>query len=263
MLHLPGPNRSIPLNQGDVVVLPHGSAHIVHGIATSPTNRGPFGIQSQMTRTILVKSNTNVEPETQLVCGRLKFEHAGQNVVMAALPEAIVIPAASGQDAQHMQRLITLIKMELNEARPGATAIATDLASVLLVMVVRAHIESEMESGSVLALLGHPQASRAVAAMLNDPARAWTLDELAALASASRANLVRIFRKTAQVSPLAFLSEMRLELARRKISRSNLPLAGIAAEVGYQSESAFSRAFQLRYGMRPGEARACSGKQAP
>lgn len=64
-----------------------------------------------------------------------------------------------------------------------------------------------------------------------------------------------IFRKTAQMAPLAFLTEMRLEIARRKLAGTRRPLAGIAAEVGYQSESAFSRAFQLRYGLRPGEAR--------
>ncbi|WP_424630674.1 AraC family transcriptional regulator [Bradyrhizobium sp. SYSU BS000235] len=256
VLHLTEPGRSIRLGTGDVVVLPHGSAHVVHSEATSPQNCGPFGIQSRETRAILLKSNTDEEPDTQLVCGRLKFEHAGQNLILAALPEAIVISAASGQDTQHMQRLIALIKMELDEARPGAAAIAADLASVLLVMAVRVYLESEVASESILALLSHPQAGRAVAAMLSDPSRSWTLDELAALANASRANLVRIFRKTAHVSPLAFLSEMRLELARRKISGSSRPLAGIAAEVGYQSESAFSRAFQLRYGMRPGEARA-------
>lgn len=259
VLHLTEPGRSIRLGTGDVVVLPHGSAHVMHGETTSPKSRGPFGIQSRETGAILLKSNADVEPDSQLVCGRLKFEHAGQNLVMAALPEAIVISAAAGQDTLHMQRLITLIKMELDEARPGAAAIAADLASVLLVMAVRAYIESETASESVLALLSHPQAGRAVAAMLNDLSRAWTLDELAAIANASRANLVRIFRKTAQVSPLAFLSEMRLELARRKISGSSRTLAGIAAEVGYQSESAFSRAFQLRYGIRPGEARAESG----
>lgn len=256
VLHLTEPGRSIPLGTGDVVVLPHGSAHVMHGETTSPKNRGPFGIQSSTTRGIVLKSNTDAEPDTQLVCGRLKFEHAGQNLVMAALPDAIVISAAARQDTLHMQHLITLIKTELDEARPGAAAIAADLASVLLVMAVRAHIESESASGNVLALLSHPQAGRAVAAMLSDLSRCWTLDELASQANASRANLVRIFRKTAQVSPLAFLSEMRLELARRKISGSARPLAGIAAEVGYQSESAFSRAFQLRYGMRPGEARA-------
>ena len=223
VLHLTVPDRSISLGTGDVVVLPHGSAHIVHGVTTSPTDRGPFGLQGRASSAILVKSNTDAEPETQLVCGRLKFEHAGQNLVIAALPEAIVIPAASGQDTLHMQRLIALIKAELDGARSGAAAIAADLASVLLVMVVRAHIESETASQSILALLGHPQAGRVVAAMLDDPARSWTLDELAALANASRANLVRIFRKTAQVSPLAFLSEMRLELARRKISDINPP----------------------------------------
>ena len=94
-----------------------------------------------------------------------------------------------------------------------------------------------------------------MAAVLEDPSRAWTLDELATHANASRASLVRLFRKTAQVSPLAFLTELRLELARHKLSESARPIAAIAAEVGYQSESAFSRAFQLRYGMRPGEAR--------
>ena len=122
-------------------------------------------------------------------------------------------------------------------------------------MVVRAHLEEERASGGVLALLGHAQAGRAVAAMLEEPGRAWSLDELAGLAHASRASLVRIFRKTARVSPLAFLAELRLELARRKLSTSSRPLAVIAAEVGYQSESAFSRAFRLRYGVRPGEAR--------
>ena len=255
VLHLTEAGTSIPLGTGDIVVLPHGSAHVMHGETTSPKSCGPFGIQGRTTRGILVKSNTDAEPDTQLVCGRLKFEHAGQNLVMAALPDAIVISAASGQDTQHMQRLITLIKAELDEARPGAAAIAADLASVLLVMAVRTYLESETASDNVLALLSHPQAGRAVAAMLNDLSRNWTLDELAARANASRANLVRIFRKTAQAAPLAFLSEMRLEFARRKISRTSRPLAAIAAEVGYQSESAFSRAFQLRYGLRPGEAR--------
>jgi AraC family transcriptional activator of mtrCDE len=122
-------------------------------------------------------------------------------------------------------------------------------------MVIRGHLESELASDSVLALLGHPQAGRAVAAMVNEPGRAWTLDELAGLANASRASLVRIFQKTAQVAPLAFLSEVRLELARRKLAASIQSLAEIAAETGYQSESAFSRAFHQRYGIRPDKAR--------
>ncbi len=255
VLHITGPEQSIPLRAGDVAVLPRGSAHVMHGPTTGPTAAGPFGIQGRSNGAILVKSNTDGEPDAQLLCGRLRFDHAGQNLIMSALPEAIVVAAADRAEALHLRRLIALMKEELDAARPGAAAIVHDLASALLVMVVRTYIETEQAPGSVLALLGHPQAGRAVAAMLDEPGRAWTLDALAGSANSSRASLVRIFRRTAQVAPLEFLTELRLELARRKLAGSTRSLGEIAAEVGYQSESAFSRAFHQRYGIRPGGAR--------
>jgi AraC family transcriptional activator of mtrCDE len=120
-------------------------------------------------------------------------------------------------------------------------------------MVVRIHLYREGRGSGLLALLAHRQLGRAVAAMVNDPARSWTLDELAECANASRASLVRMFRGIVQQSPVAFLAELRLELARRKLSATALPVAAIAGEVGYKSESAFSRAFHRRFGVRPGE----------
>ena len=67
---------------------------------------------------------------------------------------------------------------------------------------------------------------------------------------------MRLFQKTAGMAPLAFLTELRLGLARHKLLAGTTTLAAIAAEVGYQSESTFSRAFQRRFGMRPSESRA-------
>jgi AraC family transcriptional regulator, activator of mtrCDE len=255
LLHLTAEDRSILLQAGDVAVLPHGSAHVVHG----PNNRhdapGPFGIRGQRGGAILIKANTDRKPDTQLVCGRLKFDHAGKNLVLSALPNAIVARAEQGNPAPHARCLTTLVKEELDAARPGAAAIASDLASALLVMVVRTHLEADRGPNTILSLLGHPKAARAVVAMLERPGRAWTLDELAEVANASRASLVRMFRQAAKMSPLAFLAETRLELARRKLLASSSSLAAIAADVGYQSESAFSRAFHVRYGLRPGQAR--------
>jgi AraC family transcriptional activator of mtrCDE len=131
----------------------------------------------------------------------------------------------------------------------------TDLASALFVMVVRTYLDREGRDSGLLAMLAHRQVGRAVEAMVNDPARSWTLDELASCANASRASFVRMFRGSAQQSPVAFLNELRLELARRKLSATALPIAAIADEVGYKSESAFSRAFRRRFGVRPGETR--------
>lgn len=247
--------RDIPLSTGDVVVLPHGSRHVVRGPTTPADAAGPFDIRTRHTDLVAVKSNLDGEPETQLVCGRLRFEQAADNLVLATLPDAIVV-SADAPGAPRMGLLMRAIQEEVEAAHPGAAAIAHDLASALFVMVVRTHLQSAERRGGLPALLAHRQLGRVIAAMLDAPARNWTLDDLAACAHASRASLVRMFRHSAQHAPLEYLAELRLGLAWRKLCASALPIAVIAAEVGYQSESAFSRAFHRRFGMRPGAARA-------
>lgn len=259
VVELSGLGRRIPLSAGDVVVLPHGTAHIVRGTTTPADAAGPFDIRSRPVGSINLKSNTDRAPETEFICGRLRFAAAHENLVLAALPDAIVVSAAEAtDDASRLRMLMTAIRDEIEGARAGSEAIVTDLASALFVMVVRIHLCRVGPDSGLLALLAHRQLGRAVAAMLDDPARNWTLDELARCANASRASLVRMFRDTAQRSPVSFLAELRLELARRRLSATSLPVAIIAGEVGYESESAFSRAFHRHFGMRPGEARAAA-----
>jgi AraC family transcriptional activator of mtrCDE len=256
VIELPGLGRSIPVSAGDVVLLPRGTRHLVRG---SQSRRGaPRLPQTQASTDLdsMVEADTLPEPHTELVSGRLTFEQAHPNLVLSALPEAIVITTSDGPDAARMRRLIAAIVDEIESARAGVNAIATDLASALFIMVVRVHLEREHAGNGLLGLLAHRQAGRALVAMLEDLGRAWTLDTLAARANASRASLVRMFRKLVHRPPLEFLSELRLELARRKLTTSSLPLGDIAAEIGYQSESAFSRAFRRRFGIPPGAARA-------
>jgi AraC-like DNA-binding protein len=85
-------------------------------------------------------------------------------------------------------------------------------------VLVRIYLESKGCNNGLFGLLAHQQADRAVVAMLDDPAKSWTLDELAARADPSRASLVRMFRRIAQLTPLTFLTELRLDLARCKLS---------------------------------------------
>lgn len=249
--------REIPLSAGDAVVLPHGSRHVVRGPTTPAGSTGPFGIRMQQAGSIVLKSNFEAEAETQLICGRLRFEQAADNLVLAALPDAIMV-SADAPGAARMRLLMRAIQEELEAAQPGAAAVAHELASALFVMVVRAHLDQAERGTGLPALLAHRQLGRVIAAVLDDPAHDWTLDELAACAHASRASLVRMFRRSAERAPLEFLAELRLDLAWRKLSASELPVSAIAADVGYQSESAFSRAFQRRFGMRPGAARAAA-----
>jgi AraC family transcriptional activator of mtrCDE len=132
---------------------------------------------------LLVKSNIEGEPDTKLVCGRLRFEHAHDNMVLVALPPVVVLQAAGGPD----------IQAELEDDRLGAAVVAASLATSLMMFVLRAHFESGRESQGILALLAKRQTARALTSMLAELARDWTLDELAERASTSRATLVRQF----------------------------------------------------------------------
>ena len=247
---------TIPLSSGDALVLPHGTAHIVRGPSTPANARGPFDIHSRPFGSIKLTSNTDLDPETRFICGRLRFVSAHDNLVLAALPDAIVVSAADDSaNASRLRTLMSWIREELESPHAGTEAIVTDLASALFVMVVRIHLSREGPECGLLALLAHRQLGRAVAVMVDDPARNWTLDELATCANASRASLVRMFRETTQRSPVAFLTELRLDLARRKLSGTTQSVAAIAGDIGYASESAFSRAFHRQFGIRPGEAR--------
>jgi AraC family transcriptional activator of mtrCDE len=257
VLQLSGQDQTFRLTAGDIVVLPHGSSHVVRGASTPADAHGPFGIRSRPFGPVELKSNTEGRPRTQLICGRLRFDLAHPNLLLAALPDAIVVSAADYKgDASRLRMFMAAIQEEIEANLAGAAAIATDLASALFVTVVRIHLQREGASAGLLGLLAHRQLGGAVRAMLEEPARNWNLNELAARANASRASLVRMFQRVAHRSPLEFLTELRLDLASRKLRTTRLVLADVAAEAGYQSESSFSRAFKRRFGHAPGALRA-------
>jgi AraC family transcriptional regulator, activator of mtrCDE len=247
-----GERLGILLKAGDAAVLPHGGPHTIRAVPTAAGAVMAVRIHRRLHDALVVKSNVEGEPDTKLICGRLRFEHARDNLVLAALPAVVVLGGATGRDGARLQRIIETIQDELEEDRLGAAPIAAALASSLMMFVLRAHFESQRDAQGILALLARRQTARALAGMLTEPARSWRLDELAAHANTSRATLVRLFQKAVNAAPLAYLSELRLTMARHRVLATSLPLAVIAEEVGYQSETAFSRAYQRRFAIAPG-----------
>ena len=247
--------ESCLLKAGDIAVLPHGGAHVMRGATTPESMTAVPGLRKYRTAVITVKTNTDLEPEAELVCGRLRFEAAPHNLVAAALPSLIVLRAGEAVEMRRLRQMMMDIREELAAAQPGAAAIATDLASALMVLVLRLHVVQQKVDGGLLALLGQRQAARAAIAMIEQPDRAWSLDDLADLAGASRATLVRLFQKSVGAAPLEFLTDLRLNLARRKLAAGSQSMIEIATSVGYRSESAFSRAFSRHFGMPPSAAR--------
>jgi AraC family transcriptional regulator, activator of mtrCDE len=246
----------LKLCAGDILLLPRGDAHVVRSVSTDGTARR---IVTEIRNAIRAKSTPGSTPDTELVCGILQVEDATDNAVIAALPNFIVLRSNKLPLAERLHTISLCISEELDLGQAGGAVIATNLATALFVMMLREHLEESPPAKGFLALLSHRPTAQAVIAMLREPSHDWALDMLAKSSSTSRATLVRAFRKIAGVAPLAFLTELRLGLAHQRLATTNDPIGEIAADVGYQSEAALSRALLRRYGVRPGKLR--SGKQ--
>lgn len=254
-LHLPDA-PPVTLHAGDVAILPHGGPHTVKSLPEAGAFAMPVRSLPRAFDAIVVKTNTERDTEAGLVCGRFRFEQASHNTVLAALPALIVLRAADGADARRLSGLIAMMRAELDDDRPGAAAVATSLALAAMVIVLRAHLAAAAPRQGVMALLARQQTARALQGMLDEPARDWTLDALAERANTSRATLVRQFQAAVSMAPVAYLAELRLTIARGRIRASRTPLAVIAEDVGYQSETAFTRAYQRKFGVAPSGDRA-------
>jgi AraC family transcriptional regulator, activator of mtrCDE len=242
---------AVRLETGDVLLLPHGDGHVVYGAGASRASEFR-AINVTYRDHIRVKETGGAEIDTEIACGRLHLEGGGENLLLRALPPAIVLRIGA---QQRCSMLVETMRDELETGRAGSSAIAADLASALFVILLRTHLESEPPIEGLLALLAARETGRAAGAILRDPARAWELDELASISAVSRATLVRAFRRLSGMPPQAFVTEVRLGLARNRLLHTSDGLAAIAADVGYQSEAALSRAFLRRFAMRPGAVR--------
>ena len=88
--------------------------------------------------------------------------------------------------------------------------------------------------------------------MHGDPARAWTVAELAKKAALSRSAFFDRFTHAVGLPPMEYLLAWRMAIAKDLLRRREAGLAEVAERVGYGSASTFSTAFSRYVGQPPG-----------
>ncbi|GAA2705246.1 AraC family transcriptional regulator [Streptomyces violaceolatus] len=190
-----------------------------------------------------------------LIGGGFSFGTRAQELLLDRLPPIVHVPADTPH-AETVQWALTAIDQELTHRPMASTLIAEHLAVIMLVHVLRLHLERAPHAVSGwLAGLADPVVATALTCLHRDPARSWTLADLADTAAVSRSTLAARFKATVGQGPLEYLTRWRIELAARQLREGNATLASIAHSVGYGSESALSVAFKRVLGMPPGDYR--------
>jgi AraC-like DNA-binding protein len=192
------------------------------------------------------------EWDMRLVCGMLSFVDRGINPVFEALPPFLHIPAEEGPSGAWMQASLSHIIAEAESGRPGTDALLSRLTELLFVETLRGHLRGLPEDQkNWLAALNHPQIGPALQLIHADPAQAWTVAELARRVAISRSAFSSRFTEVVGLPPMAYLARWRVRRATNLLEDTSKSIAEVASAVGYESESAFNRAFKREMGTTP------------
>jgi AraC-like DNA-binding protein len=183
----------------------------------------------------------------ELVCASVDFGIGDENPLLRALPASLVVPLSHLPGLELTQQLLFA---EAFRRRCGHDAVVNRLAEVLLIQMLRHAIEQRLVDGGLMAGLSDPRLHRALAAVHAEPARAWTLSSMAAVAGMSRARFAAHFASRVGVPPGEYLTAWRLGLARTLLRRG-LPVKHVAIDVGYANASALGRVFAQHLGSSP------------
>jgi AraC-like DNA-binding protein len=238
----------VEMAPGDVIVFPHGDANVMSsgrdlrapGVTTSFPDRYPHTV-------VLGGSGP---PAASFVCGFLGCDRRPFNPLLAALPRLLHM---RGMPDTWLDGFARRVNEESQRGRPGADGVLTRLAELMFIELLRCYLEQlPPEQTGWLAGLRDEVVSRVLALLHARPSHPWTLEKLAREANSSRSNVAKRFTELVGQPPMQYLAQWRMQVAANLLTQSEAKLATIGAEVGYESEAAFSRAFKKATGLAPG-----------
>jgi AraC-like DNA-binding protein len=247
-----GDAPEVRIAAGDVVIVPHGDPHTVRngapteiadaGAALGEVLQGGLG-------TVRFGGGGQV---TRFVCGYFGCERHADRLFLAGLPTLVKINVRRDPAGEWLEGSIRHLVSEAASGRPGQTVLLAKMAEALFIEALRRYMEDlPPEQTGWLAGARDPIVGGALALLHRKPYHPWTVPELAREVGASRSVLMERFMHFLGEPPMAYLGRWRLQLAARLLQTTRQTIVEVAAEVGYESEAAFNRAFKREFGEPP------------
>ncbi|WP_343563361.1 AraC family transcriptional regulator [Kiloniella sp. b19] len=256
-LKVEGVEEPVHLSTGDLIVIPHGAAHVLSDerdreaiMVDDVVHRAGYTGQGALTY-----GGDQDGGVCKLFCGHFEFEEGVMHPLLNDLPRYIHIPNTQTMNAYWLESVMRFVSAEVMSDAAGAEAIVHRLTEIIFIQVIRAFVEKNGDQAGTLAALLNPKFSRCLARVHQAPESNWTVETMAAEAGMSRTVFAEKFTALIGMTPLSYVTHWRMQLARRDLLESDLPLIDIAEQVGYASEAAFNRAFKRHFEMTPGEMR--------
>jgi AraC-like DNA-binding protein len=247
-----GNEPPLRLIAGDAIIFPLGDAHRMASQPGLTPASGGASLREVLSRRPRQLDFGGGGATTRLVCGYLACDARLARMLLAGLPPMVRVNVRGSNAGIWLEASVRYALAEARSPRPGGAGVLAKLAEVLFIEVLRLYMNEQAEGRTGwLAGVGDRIVGAALNALHKSPAQAWTLDELARTAGTSRSVLAERFQHLVGSSPMQYLTQWRMLLAANLLRRSSAPLISIAEDVGYQTDTAFIRAFRREFGAPP------------
>lgn len=249
----------VALAAGDIVVFPHGDAHVLgNGRDVEPRDNGQqlHEILSQGLKLTRMGGGGEI---TRFVCGYLSCDPQLCRSFLGGLPSMFKVNIGSDSAGQWLESSIRYSVEQAIASQSGSEIVVAKLSEALFAETLRRYVD-QLPPGQTGWLAGarDPQVGSALALLHRQASDPWTIAELARQVGVSRSVLAERFRHFLGIPPMAYLTRWRLQLGAQLLTSTRHSVAQIAAEVGYESEPAFNRAFKREFGAPPARFRSMS-----
>jgi AraC-like DNA-binding protein len=248
---------SIELTSGDVVIFPHAHQHHMTSGKESAAPFPHYGISSKIKSRDLTPLRAGGGGTTsRFVCGYMTCDPYLCGPVLNGLPPVFKVNIRTDRSGHWLESSILHLVEEAGSGRVGSEAMLAKLSEALFVDTLRRYVSNlpEQQIGW-LAGTRDPIVGKSLGLLHSRIAHPWTNADLANEVGISRSALVERFTRYLSEPPMTYLTRWRLSLAARSLERTSRGVAEIAADVGYESEAAFNRAFKREFGQPPGRYR--------
>lgn len=244
-------NQPIRLDAGDIIVLPHGHAHILADNPETKPQDLEYLASIQKPGEPLIPGGGG--PITTLICGYFDFASGNVHPLLSVLPSLILIKGEGGRAQHWLESTLDLMAQETIEKLPGFEIIIDRLTETMFIKVLRTYLsEAREKKKNWLNGLRDEQIAQALALIHHQPEKHWTVQSLANKIAMSRSSFSARFKSMVGEAPIQYLTRWRMELAATHLRETNLSLYEIAEKVGYQAEASFSKVFKKIWDIAPG-----------
>ncbi|WP_354116099.1 AraC family transcriptional regulator [Bradyrhizobium sp. LA7.1] len=249
VLHVGG-EAPLTLGPGDLILLPHGRGHrLSSGEEREPTHL----VDSDVARPIgkMPDAVETVSSTTRLVGGVFDLDTPVRELILSALPVVLRLSYVGPSKPPWLAGLTHFLLAEAEHPLPGSSLMISRMIDLVVIRVLRSWAAAQPSASGWLGGMAHPRIGRAMYAIHQDPARTWSVGDLAARAAMSRSMFAERFTQVVGEAPLRYVTRWRMALAADLLRRGHS--VGEASRLcGYGSEAGFSRAFKAHCGQPPG-----------